>query len=425
VDYCFDILKHPRLYLPFLGAGKLALGIGVIGLVLYAGAMLEPPLSGQMEAAHFLLGVAAFFALGLALLGLSSSHVPQPTYQPQNDMQQLGLMASLWRYARAEGNHPTVPAPFALRGSPSSDAAALPNLVVVQSESFFDARRLYAGVRPEVLQQYDRMKASADFHGRLEVPAWGANTVRTEFAFLAAVAPAALGVHQFNPYRKFARRGYPTLAGFLKSLGYRTVCVHPYSASFYNRDKVYPLLGFDEFIDIRSFDIPKNSGPYVSDLALAGSVCALLHEAATQPVFVFVITMENHGPLHLEQVQPGDQERLYTTAPPNGCDELTLYLRHLNNADSMLGQLRERLEGLSRPGWLCWFGDHVPIMPRAYEVVGAPDGKTDYLVWQKARARAPGIPMDLKVENLSQLLVHQMGLEKLPDGGKRPATARA
>jgi phosphoglycerol transferase MdoB-like AlkP superfamily enzyme len=335
----------------------------------------------------------------------------------------MGLLTSLWRYARAERIHVSVPSPFGMKGLQPPDSAALPNLVVVQSESFFDARGLYDGVRPEVLQHYDQLKASAVCHGRLGVPAWGANTVRTEFAFLSAVSPAALGVHQFNPYRKLARHGYPTLAGFLKSLGYRTVCVHPYEGSFYDRDKIYPLLGFDEFIDIRRFGSAQHSGPFVCDKALGQAVCTLLQEGAAQPLFVFVITMENHGPLHLERTQPGDVERYYSTAPPDGCEELTIYLGHLGNADGMLSMLCERLKALSRPGWMCWYGDHVPIMPAAYKAVKLPDGMTDYLIWQSAGENNSAMPQNLGVENLSLLLVRQMGLEGWLSAGKRRGSA--
>lgn len=255
------------------------------------------------------------------------------------------------------------------------------------------------------------MSGAAVCHGRLDVPAWGANTVRSEFAFLSAIEPAALGVYQFNPYRKLARRGFPTLASHLKSQGYRTVCVHPYSAAFYNRNTVYPGLGFDEFIDRRSFSDAQKSGPFIGDIPLAERVCELLSLASEQPVFVFVITMENHGPLHLEKMHPGDAGRLYTTAPPAGCEDLTVYLRHLGNADRMLGMLREQLQRLSHPATLCWYGDHLPIMPKVYAALGTPDGKTDYLIWQKDQPSPADSNRGLKIEDLSPLLLQRMGLD--------------
>ena len=45
----------------------------------------------------------------------------------------------------------------------------------------------------------------------------------------------------------------PTIASYLRDLGYRTICVHPYPSTFYGRDRVFPVLGFDEFVDLESF----------------------------------------------------------------------------------------------------------------------------------------------------------------------------
>lgn len=186
--------------------------------------------------------------------------------------------------------------------------------------------------------------------------------------------------------------------------------MHPYPASFYARNRVFPLLGFDEFIDIRSFNELEKSGPYVGDVALAEKVCALLEVTSIQPIFVFVITMENHGPLHLEKVLEGEEERLYSSPPPDGCDDLTIYLRHLRNADRMVGMLCNRLDALPGSSWLCWFGDHLPIMPRVYGAMGVPDGQTDYVIWNKSDNSGKGARLDLKVENLGYLLLQQMGL---------------
>jgi len=188
--------------------------------------------------------------------------------------------------------------------------------------------------------------------------------------------------------------------------------VHPYAASFYARDKVYPRLGFDEFIDIRSFSGAPKSGPYVSDLAVAEKVCSLLAGSSEQPLFVFVITMENHGPLHLEDPLPGDSERCYTVAPAAGCDDLTIYLRHLRNADSMAGRLRQQLAALPGNGCLCWFGDHVPILPEVYRAIGTPDGQTDYFIWRKDGPMQVGTRRDLKVEQLGDFVLQAVDVPR-------------
>ena len=409
-EYFTDALKHPRLYLPFLGMGRaLIIAVG-FGVALFAGLTLEPSLTLWMPITEFFLMIFVMVILSCALAWLGARQKLTVTFEPETDLQQLGLLASLWRYGEEERGSYSIPSPYDFVEPAPIALAELPKLVVIQSESFFDARRLFSGIRQEVLHEFDILKTNAAYQGQVEVPAWGANTVRTEFAFLSGLVADSLGVHRFNPYRKLAHRGIPTLAGFLKSLGYRTVCVHPYQANFYARDRVFPLLGFDEFIDIESFKGIEKTGPYIGDVALAEKVCALLEASSAQPIFVFIITMENHGPLHLEKVLESDVERLYSNPPPAECDDLTIYLRHLSNADLMAGMLRNRLETLPGNSWLCWYGDHVPIMPKVYAEMGKPEGQTDYFIWEKGACSGKENQLDIKIENLGCLLLRKMGL---------------
>ena len=411
-EYFVDMLRHPRLYLPYFGILRALLAAAAFAAAFYLGFILEPALPASTGLAGFATGLIVLAGMGAGLLWISALR-PQPSsFEPMEELRSHGLLASLWRQALAQhGSAPTLQASrFAVAGQAIA-GRGLPDVVlVVQSESFFDARRLFAGVRPQVLREFDAIKAFSACHGLLEVPAWGANTVRTEFSFLSALEAESLGVHRFNPYRSLAKRGVPTLAGFLKHLGYRTICVHPYPATFYSRNKIFPLLGFDEFIDIRDFSGAASVGPYVGDVELAEKVCGLLERHSGRRLFVFVITMENHGPMHLERVAPEDLARLYDLPPPAGFDDLSVYLKHLGNADLMIGMLRERLERDTRDNWLCWYGDHVPVLSDVYEATGFDDGRTDYFIWGKGRTPHGAIEHNLKVEDLGVVFLQQAGV---------------
>lgn len=407
-EYFTDAILHPRLYIPFLGWWKffaavagfvLAVGVGLYGESVPA---LRLHLSGQLG------GILLLLWAGVLLLYLGQRQRYPVSLKPELDIPALGFLASLWRYAEAEKCIPQVNSSFStLAGSPAD--TVLPHLLAVQSESFFDARQLFAGIRSDVLQQYDRLKQDAVLHGPLQVPAWGANTVRSEFAFLSGIAAEHLGVHRFNPYRAIAGGwDVASLASYLKRLGYRTVCIHPYPASFYRRDCVYPRLGFDEFLDVRHFDESMRSGPYTGDAAVADLVDRIVREAR-QPLFVFVITMENHGPLHLERVAAGDVDDLYHTAPPDGCEDLTIYLRHLRNADRMIHSLRQTLERCSHPASLCWYGDHVPIMPVVYKQFATPSGDVEYIVWANWQVKSQPATMN-GADSLAQRWLQAVGV---------------
>ncbi len=408
-EYFTDAIRHPRLYIPFLGWPKaLAAALGFV-LAVGAGLWLEAipaarwALNGQAGGGVFVLFV------GAALVARGGRCCSSVTFKPEDDIARLGLIGCLCCYGRAEQGALELESPLQQLAPVVVKSHELPHLVAIQSESFFDPRRCFPGIRPDVLATFDRFASSSRCHGGLTVPAWGANTVRTEFAFLTGVTETALGVHRFNPYRKAARSGVATLASVLRQLGYRTLCIHPYPAHFYARDRVYPALGFDEFIDIKGFEGAERAGPYISDCAVADKITEVL-AMARGPVFVFAITMENHGPLHLESISAADISALYVQAPPPGCEDLTVYLRHLRNADRMLQRLQPVLVDAGRPMGLCWYGDHVPIMPGVYQALGDPGAMTDYFIWRSDRPEGEARRADLAVQCLAAAWLSDMGL---------------
>ena len=407
-EYFTDAIRHPRLYLPFFGWGKAAAAAMGSAVAIFIGLTLEPVPNQRWDLMGQLGGVILIGACAVLLMVASRLGKLTVTFDPKNDMVRLGLLSSLWCYAKAEWTRPTLPSLFASAPDKANATSVCPHLVSVQSESFFDPRGLFSGIHSSTLVEFDKLKKSALVHGRLKVPAWGANTVRSEFAFLSGVSAVSLGVHRFNPYRKMVAWGVPTLASYLKQMGYRTICVHPYPAGFYGRDKIYPMMGFDEFIDIREFASADRSGAYVGDVAVAEKIASIL-DSVTEPVFIHAITMENHGPLHLEKASPADVASLYSQPPPPGCNDLTIYLKHLRNADRMMSMLKDTMTKLNRPASLCWFGDHVPIMESVYNVLGLPDGQTEFLIWQNAQSTEPEVK-NLEARELGANWLQRVGL---------------
>lgn len=402
-EYFVDAVRHPRLYLPFFGIW-LALGASVAGAIAIGAFLwLEPWLISRVGISHFMVGVAAQLTLGLLVAAHALKHLPAASLDPAHDLVHLGLCGYMWSYARLQH------LPIDTQLSPAAfqppqqldDDTALPDVIAVQSESFFDPRRWSQHVAPEILAHWDRRVSESLAHGTLSVPAWGANTVRTEAAFLTGLTADALGVHRFSPYRQLVKQPVPSLLSVARQLGYHTVVVHPYLASFYFRDRVMPALGADEFIDITHFTADERDGQYISDAAVtrvldklfirqddqgqSSTANAERREGEAKPLFVQVITMENHGPLHLESRCNNDEQRLAPAYRPQAeaahCHDLLIYLRHLNNADQMLDRLCQQLSARPNGGLLCWYGDHVPIMASTYAQLGEPDGTTDYLIW--------------------------------------------
>jgi phosphoglycerol transferase MdoB-like AlkP superfamily enzyme len=234
------------------------------------------------------------------------------------------------------------------------------------------------------------------------VPAWGANTIRTELAAIAGLGPEALGLDRFNPYEAFVRVPLPSLAAQARAAGYHTVCVHPYSRSFYARDKVMPLLGFDRFIGIEAFAGAETDGGYVTDVALARFVADLVR-AEGPDLFVFAISIENHGPWDAKHdgLPPAPLPAAWRDLPDAAA--IGRWLRHIEATDRAMTILRDCIVKQGR-GWIGFYGDHQPSLQGPFT---AGDERTDYLLWRPGGQGTA--PTDLRAENLPRRWLDLMG----------------
>jgi phosphoglycerol transferase MdoB-like AlkP superfamily enzyme len=97
--------------------------------------------------------------------------------------------------------------------------------------------------------------------------------------------------------------------------------------------------------------------------------------------------MENHGPLHLEKTTEEEHAEYYddpsnhTDTLPSELNDLTVYLRHLKNADNMIKTLTDEYRKVDKETTLCFYGDHVPSMPITYKATDYHDECSDYFIW--------------------------------------------
>ena len=410
-EYFRDAIRHPRLYLPFFGYAKAAIlvlgGISLFTLLLY----LRLPVT-QVYASWGILVSAELLLIMLSALaiGTAGKRLPIMTLEPLKDMNRCGLLSFLYGYRTLEkSTRIQGKTPFERSRCDSISLNQKPDLVSIQAESFFDPRPAFSCLKNDLLPHWDRLCSESISYGPLDTGPWGANTVRPEFEFLTGLSSSQIGVHQFQPYRTLGLQPLPTIATWLKSLGYRTIAIHPYEKCFYNRDKIYPNLGFDEFIDISHFKDAALAGGYVSDVALGQFIANLLAQPCSQPRYIHVVTMENHGPYDINSGLESTQNPLISEISER-CAELEVYARHLQNTDALLELVANSLSAQDSPGALCVFGDHVPILTHAYEALGYPDGHTNYLIWNAADNKHTATEKALSVEHLAQTFLTAVGM---------------
>jgi hypothetical protein len=261
-----------------------------------------------------------------------------------------------------------------LRDAMQPGWSAAPDIVVVQSESFFDPE-LLRGMPPGSLPNF-RTLAEHGVSGNLTVPTFGGGTVRTEFEVLTGLALKFFPGVEY-PYFELVDRALPSLPRTLARSGYQTEAIHPNDAGFWNRAHALHQIGIDHFVAGEAFrDAPK-TGLFVADSALTDRILAELKDDGP-PQFLFAISMEAHGPY---EWRPGlDAERLAALPMPAGLDEyadrtLRNFLYHLDDADRELGRLAAALTARQRPTLLLFYGDHLPGLQAAFAATGFVDGR--------------------------------------------------
>lgn len=381
-----QVFTHPELYLPFAPRGLLYGGGALLVAAALALLPLEPPV-WPLAAWHPVLAAALLLAL---ILGLSRPPLldhaaawfrtlaPHP--EPADNMRRFGTLGTFLTHgmiARSErparrrrAQQSAAPAIIARR--PRSRAP----IIVVQSESFFDPRRLGPGIAPHLLPHFDALGRRAVQRGRLDTPGWGANTMRTEFGVLTGLSDRDLGYDRFNPYHAFAHEPVPSLASRFRAEGYRSIALHPYSRNFYRRDRIFPLLGFHEYHGLEAFEGAPRQNGFVSDGALAEALVDRLDDG----VFLFAMTMENHGPWLTDDLHPLGFEPAPGLPSTPAFVPLRRYLAGIASADAMLGRLAAALEAAGG-GTLAFYGDHLPSLPESFDAVGFDDTHSDYLLW--------------------------------------------
>ncbi|MCL1858607.1 MAG: LTA synthase family protein [Oscillospiraceae bacterium] len=247
---------------------------------------------------------------------------------------------------------------------PPSDDFANPDIIVVLSESFWDPRLLPGSeITPNPFENFDELSSRENsYSGGLIVPAFGGGTIRTEFEILTGFSVDALpkGVVPYNVIKK----NIPSYVSYYKDLGYDAIAIHPYLARFYNREKCFPRLGFDEYYAESLSDIkevtPYERGYYVSDDSFVDYLEYFLNNA-DKPMFLFGITMENHQGYRFKF----DYNKFTVRAVnPNLNEEddhkYKHYVQGVQDADASLGKLCEFIDNRERPTVVVFFGDHLP-----------------------------------------------------------------
>ena len=239
--------------------------------------------------------------------------------------------------------------------------ANTPNIIVVMNEAFSDPAVLGGFTTNEDYMPFvhSLLRGAEDtVSGLLNVSVKGGNTANTEFEYLTGNSMAFLPYGSI-PYQQYIKNETPSMASWLSGFGYRTVAMHPYRAAGWDRNKVYPLMGFDEMYFEEFY---KDSGvirKYVSDEADYEKIIQIYEQKEPgEPLFLFNVTMQNHSSYN----DWADYDNFSPDITVDGSDSevLSAYLSLMKLSDQATERLVDYFAKEEEDTVIVFFGDHQP-----------------------------------------------------------------
>ena len=297
--------------------------------------------------------------------------------------------------------------------------AERPNIVAIMNESWADF---------EEFGQLSLTQSVTDFIRSLDNAVWGhaytsvfgAGTSASEFEFLTGNSMAFLPSGSI-PYQQYILDESPSLASLLRDQGYRTLAFHPGERTSWQRNQAYPLLGFQDFKCGEDMDVPQEMAHgYVSDRSdFQQIIWEFEHKQAGEPLFLFNVTIQNHG----SYTDPDYPAQVQLTDAPGAYPMAEQYLTLVNETDQAFQLLVDYFSQYDEPTLIVMFGDHQPsveqaFLDKAYGVVQDEMSMEQYLdkfrvpfvIWANYPLELEG-PADTSLNFLGQYLLRYAGIE--------------
>lgn len=292
--------------------------------------------------------------------------------------------------------------------SRSSDK--LPNIIVVQLESYFDvANAEFFTTSEDACPNLHNLYQNYS-NGYFKVPSVGAGTANTEFEVLTGMNLRYFGPGEY-PYKTYSKK-HPTesAATALASLGYGTHALHDNTGNFYSRANVFNNMGFDTFTSKEFMNVLQTTeNGWAKDEILTQHIMEAM-DTTKQEDFVFTVSVQGHGNYPETQVIENPKIKVEGIEDEALKNKWEYYVNQVYEMDQFVGDLIKAVEERNEPSVVVFYGDHLPTMGlKAEDLKSRYLYNTNYVIWdniglQKDDKNIPAY--QLMSEVLNRLDIH-------------------
>ena len=288
-----------------------------------------------------------------------------------------------------------------------------PDVIIIMNEAFSDLGRTFnLGMSEDPLEYFHSLQQNYP-SGVAYSSVYGNNTCSSEWEVLSGVPTGltAKGAEVFMANCKPMR----SLVSIFNNRGYNTIGFHPYYGVGYNRSSIWKALGFDQTLFIEDMKpVDDTVRGFVSDEANYTELIKLYEKSREDndaPVFMFNVTMQNHGGYIEDQYND-----VYANDHKNN-GEVSTYLSMINKSDDALRHLLSYFSSVDRDAIILVFGDHQPLVDKGFyekiynkekaeftleeikEMYAVP-----YLIWANYELNSDAAPKETSINYLSNIL---------------------
>lgn len=370
------------------------------------------------------------------VMTVTPMHVTVNTFRPIKSYRKNGCVLTFMRSIQLMMIHKPdgysanaaeeIAAPY--RSETSSGNAKTPNVIAIMDEAFADLQAVGDFRTSEDVMPFYHSLTKNTVKGFSYVSVFGGQTANTEFEFLTGLSKAFVPASA-TPYQLYIKSLLPGLTTHLGNQDYQgMLAFHPFRANGYNRDHVYPNLGFSDFISLKDLDVSASDKirNFVSDAADFQVIIDQYEQAkkkSNAPFYLFNVTMQNHSGY--------DQDFDNLDMPisiEEKCDdpELKRYLNLIHHSDTALKSLIEYFSKQKDPTVIVFFGDHEPglsnevyskILGKNVEKLSAEENmnlyKTPFLIWANYDIEEQE-NVNISMNYLSTLMLESTGMKLSP-----------
>ncbi|WP_369790772.1 LTA synthase family protein [Rouxiella sp. WC2420] len=250
----------------------------------------------------------------------------------------------------------------ALGKKTQSSAGVHPDIVLLLQESTVDPT-LYKLPDPTLLPRFSMFEQgeAVKAHTLMRVQTFGGGTWLSEFSALTGLRSDDFGAMKNAVFYSVIDHVNDSLFKQMKANGYYTVIITPFNKSAYNAGHAYKMMGVDKIIQPQELGYPgslQDNLWHITTADMLGYVKEVLATYTDKPLFIYALTMYEHGPYDSQHNDDYQLGAVVKNAESAG--KFSHYLEKIKTSETALEDFFQFVALRQRPTMFMHFGDHQP-----------------------------------------------------------------